>query len=151
MILVTPADRAIVSEASRLETTGVVLVRRRFAPLAGAWSVPGGAVEVGETLEAAVAREIDEETGLVVDVGSIVDVFDRIFRDADGLVQYHYVLVDYICRVRGGALRAGSDVADVIVAPTDGLAAFALAEKTLDVIGKAVERQRGVGGHAAVS
>jgi 8-oxo-dGTP diphosphatase len=151
VIFVAPGEGAIGGDASRLETTGVVLVRRRFAPLAGAWSLPGGAVEVGETLEAAVAREIGEETGLAVDVGPIVEVFDRIFRDADGRVQYHYVLVDYICRVRSGTLRAGSDVADAVVAPTDGLAAFALAEKTLEVIGKALQRQKGMSGHATVS
>ncbi len=79
-------------------TPGVVLVKRRFEPLAGEWSLPGGKLEVGETLEAAIAREIVEETGLVVDVGPMVEVLDRIFRDGDGRVRYHYVLVDYVCR-----------------------------------------------------
>jgi mutator protein MutT len=92
-----------------LDGDRVVLIRRRFPPLAGEWSLPGGIVEVGETLEACVAREMLEETGLHVDVGPVIDVFDRITRDAAGRVEYHYVLVDYLCRAIGGGLSAGSD------------------------------------------
>ena len=76
----------------------VVLIKRRFEPLAGQWSLPGGAVDVGETLVECVAREMLEETGLVVEVGPVVEVFDRIIRDDEGRVQFHYVLVDYLCR-----------------------------------------------------
>jgi ADP-ribose pyrophosphatase YjhB (NUDIX family) len=85
----------------------IVLVRRRFEPLAGRWSLPGGAVEAGETLAAAVAREVVEETGLVVDVGPVVEVFDRIMRDDAGRVQYHFVLIDYLCLATGGRLAFG--------------------------------------------
>ncbi len=94
----------------------VVLIKRRFEPLAGHWSLPGGAVDVGETLVECVAREMLEETGLVVEVGPVVEVFDRIVRDGDGRVQFHYVLVDYLCRPTGGALQAGSDVAEAVYA-----------------------------------
>jgi ADP-ribose pyrophosphatase YjhB (NUDIX family) len=106
--------------------------------LAGEWSLPGGAVEVGETLEQAMAREVSEETGLAVSVGPTIDVFDRIFRDDEGRVRYHYVLIDYVCRVASGTLRAGSDVSDVAIADHHSLEPFALRPKTLDVIAAAV-------------
>ena len=80
----------------------VVLVKRRFEPLAGQWSLPGGRLELGETLEAGLAREMLEETGLEVEVGPVVDVFDRILLDPERKVRYHYVLIDYLCRPIGG-------------------------------------------------
>ncbi|HET7221268.1 MAG TPA: NUDIX hydrolase [Vicinamibacterales bacterium] len=117
---------------------GVILVRRATEPLKGRWSLPGGAVEAGETLEAAIRREVLEETGLDVRVGSVVDVFDRILLDADGRAEYHFVLIDYVCRVRGGTLCAGSDVDDVVVADPDRLQPYQLTEKAIEVIGKAM-------------
>jgi ADP-ribose pyrophosphatase YjhB (NUDIX family) len=123
----------------------VVLVRRRFEPLAGRWTLPGGAVEAGETLPACVAREMREETDLAVAVGPVIDVFDRITRDADGRVQYHYVLVDYVCWPTGGELRAGSDVdAAVWVHPSE-LAGFAVAGETIAVIERGLELVRSAG------
>jgi mutator protein MutT len=98
----------------------VLLVKRKYPPLAGEWSLPGGGVEVGETLDACVLREMREETGLDVEVGPVIEVFDRITRDADGRVQYHYVLVDYLCWPVGGELVPASDAADAVwVAPRD--------------------------------
>jgi 8-oxo-dGTP diphosphatase len=117
---------------------GVVLVKRRFEPLKGQWSLPGGGVEVGETLEAGVARELAEETGLIVDVGPIVEVFDRIVPDAEGRTRYHYVLIDYLCLATGGHLRAGSDVAEVALADANGLDRYGVNEKARDVIRKAI-------------
>jgi 8-oxo-dGTP diphosphatase len=117
---------------------GVVLVRRASEPLKGQWSLPGGAVEAGETLETAIQREIAEETGLDVQVGSVVDVFDRILVDAAGRAEYHFVLIDYVCRFRGGTLRAGSDVDDVVVADPERLEPYRLTEKAIEVIGKAM-------------
>jgi ADP-ribose pyrophosphatase YjhB (NUDIX family) len=116
----------------------VVLVRRRFEPLAGQWSLPGGAVEVGETLEEATAREVAEESGLLVSVGPAVEVFDRIMRDREGRVRYHYVLVDYLCRPRGGRLAAGSDVSEVVLADPAGLDAYQLTAKAAAVIRAAI-------------
>ena len=114
----------------------VVLVRRRFEPLAGCWSLPGGAVDVGETLEAAVAREVLEETGLEVDVGPLVEVFDRITPGEYGRTRYHFVLADYLCHVRGGTLRAGSDVSDAALAEPGALGAYDLTEKAQAVIAR---------------
>jgi ADP-ribose pyrophosphatase YjhB (NUDIX family) len=112
----------------------VLLVRRRFEPLAARWSLPGGAIELGETLEAAVAREALEETGLIVAVGPMIEVFDRIQRDADDRVRYHYVLVDYLCRPVGGALAAGSDAAEAVFAAPDALDPYDLTDKARAVI-----------------
>jgi 8-oxo-dGTP diphosphatase len=121
------------------EPAGVVLIKRRYEPLAGRWSLPGGTVEVGETLEEAVAREIREETGLVIEVGPVVEVFDRILRADDGRVRFHFVLVDYLCRPIGGRLQHGSDVDDAIVADPADLAEYDLTEKALAVIRRAWE------------
>jgi 8-oxo-dGTP diphosphatase len=120
----------------------VVLIRRRYEPLKGQWSLPGGGVEIGETLEAAVVREMLEETGLEVKVGPVIEVFDRIVRDADERVRYHYVLVDYLCWPVAGELHAGSDVdAAVLVDPTD-LNAYSLTLKAAAVIERALQLAR---------
>ena len=124
---------AVIFTSERL----VVLVKRRHEPLAGQWSLPGGMLELGESLEAGLAREMLEETGLHVDVGPVVEVFDRILFDDDGRVRYHFVLVDYVCTVRGGTLASGSDVADVVLADPGDLEKYRLAAKAVDVIEKA--------------
>ena len=123
----------------------VLLVKRRFEPLAGQWSLPGGAVDVGETLEACIMRELREETGLDVEVGPVIEVFDRIMRDAAGRVQYHYVLVDYVCRPSGGTLTAASDVSDVAWVETGELAEFGLTDKATAVIGQGITLARTIG------
>src|SRR5437016_3127334 len=106
-------DRPIVGVGAVIVADGrVVVVRRAVAPLAGEWSVPGGMLELGETLRHGTAREALEETGLVVEPGEVLDVFDSIFPDANGRAEYHYVLIDFLCRVTSGDLRAGSDVSD---------------------------------------
>jgi ADP-ribose pyrophosphatase YjhB (NUDIX family) len=115
----------------------VLLIKRRFEPLAGRWSLPGGALEVGETLAEGLAREMVEETGLDVDVGPVVDVFDRITRDERGRPRFHYVLVDFLCTVRAGTPVAGSDVAEVALVEMDDLARYDLTPKTCEVIGRA--------------
>jgi 8-oxo-dGTP diphosphatase len=120
-----------------LDGERVLLVRRGNEPLKGEWSLPGGAVEAGETLEAAIAREVLEETGLEVDVGPLVDVLDRIRRDPDGRVRYHYVLIDFLCRPTGGTLCCASDAADAAWAALADLDRFALAPATLAMIEKA--------------
>jgi len=90
----------------------VLLVQRGSEPLKGHWTLPGGMLEVGETLATGVAREVKEETGLEVATEELVEILDRIHREGD-LIRYHYVIADYLCRVTGGELRAASDAAAV--------------------------------------
>ena len=120
----------------------VVLVKRRFEPLAGKWSIPGGAVEIGETLEACVAREMLEETGFEVEVGPVIEVLDRITHDESSRVLYHFVLVDYLCWPIGGELRAGTDVAEAVLAESNELAEYELTEKAIAVIERGLEIAR---------
>lgn len=115
----------------------VLLVKRRNEPLAGQWNLPGGAVEVGESLAEAAAREVLEETGLVVTVGPVVDTFDRILRDDDGRVRYHFVLVDFLCEWIGGGLSAGSDVSAAEFVAIAEVEARGVTEKARDVIHRA--------------
>ena len=124
-----------------LDGEKVLLVRRARAPLLGEWSLPGGLVEVGEQLAEAVRREIAEETGLNVRVEGIVKVLDRITRDVKKRVRFHYVLVDFLCRVEGGNLHASSDVSEARWVPRRELADYHLRPATLRVIGKAFQRQ----------
>jgi secondary thiamine-phosphate synthase enzyme len=123
-----------------LDGDRVLLVQRRQEPLEGEWSLPGGAVEIGETLEAALAREVREETSLDVVVGPVVEVLDSIRRDAGGRAEYHYIIIDYACRVRRGTSTAatrGTDAADVRWVPVDELDRYRLTDTALAVIRKA--------------
>lgn len=113
----------------------VLLIQRGHAPMPGEWSLPGGALEVGETLEEGVKREVLEETGLVVEPIAMIEVFDRIARDDAERVQFHYVLVDYLCRITGGSAVCASDAADLRWAGRDEL--DTIAPFTREVILKA--------------
>ena len=135
----TYPSRPVVGVGAVILSDGkVVLVKRRHEPLAGQWSLPGGTLELGETLEAGVAREMLEETGLVVEVGPVIEVFDRILLDENRKVRYHFVLVDYLCRPVAGTLRSDSDVSDVALADPSDLSGYHLAPKARDVIGRAI-------------
>jgi ADP-ribose pyrophosphatase YjhB (NUDIX family) len=122
---------AIIIEDARL-----LLVKRAHPPLQAEWSIPGGVLEVGELMRQAAVREAREETGLTVEPGELLGVYDRIVRDADERVQYHYVLIDFLCRRVAGDLAAASDAAEVRWFGQEELAALNLAEDTLDVIQK---------------
>jgi mutator protein MutT len=115
----------------------VILVRRGSPPSYGAWSLPGGAVEVGETLEEAVVREVAEEIGLEVTAEEVVAVLERIFLDPAGKVQYHYVLVDFLCRSTHGSLRASGDALACARVPLESLADYSLTRETREVIQRA--------------
>jgi 8-oxo-dGTP diphosphatase len=119
-----------------IEDSRVLLVKRAHPPLQAQWSIPGGALEVGEPVRDAAIREAREETGLTVEPGELLGVYDRILRDPKQRVQYHYVLVDFLCRRVAGDLAAASDASDVRWFRRDDLPPLRLAEDTLDVIRK---------------
>ena len=117
-------------------TDGVLIVRRGQPPLLGEWSLPGGAVHVGEELTAAVAREVHEETGLTVRVGPVLEVLDRIHYDSEARVEYHYVLIDYLCTALEGTLAASSDAAAACWVAPEQIQSLGLQNEALAVIAK---------------
>lgn len=137
-------DRPIVGVGAVIvRNNRAVLVKRGAPPLQGEWSLPGGVVEIGETLRAAAQREALEETGLVVEAGEVLEVVDRIIPGENGRTQYHYVLIDFLCRVTGGELRAGGDAADVAWAAEDELEKFRLEKLALQVVRKGLLQRDG--------
>jgi mutator protein MutT len=114
----------------------ILLVERGKEPLKGYWSLPGGALETGETLEQGVIREVREETGLEVKPLRVLEIFERIMRDPQGAPEYHYVLIDYVCRVTGGSLRAADDASRAAWVAQDRLSAYRITAGTLPVIEK---------------
>ena len=137
-------ERPIVGVAAVvIEDDRVVLVRRGRPPAYGEWSLPGGAVEPGESLEEAVVREVAEEIGLKVEVVEVVAVLDRIFWDQEGEVHYHYVLIDFLCRKTGGKLQASSDAISCSQVPFAALAQYNLTKETRGVISRAYQRVSG--------
>jgi 8-oxo-dGTP diphosphatase len=131
-----PAAPVVGVGAVVVEGDRVVLIRRGQAPRAGEWSLPGGRVELGETLEDALRRELREEVGLEVEIGPIVETFDRIHRDPAGRVRYHFVIVDFLCRPTGGVLCAGDDACDAAWATLGEAAARGVNPHALAVLRK---------------
>ena len=127
----------------RHNDNSVLLIRRGQPPLLGEWSLPGGVLECGEALREAVVREAREETGLVVETGEMLGVYERVIRDDERRVRYHYVLLDFLCRVVGGDLKAGSDAADVRWFKRDELPVLNLAYDASDVVLKGLALRSG--------
>jgi mutator protein MutT len=115
-----------------------LIVKRAHDPRRGEWSIPGGAVELGERLTDAVQRELQEETGLEVEVGPMIELFDRVHRDDAGRVRYHFVIVDFLCRAANGEPVAGTDAEAVAWAAADELDAYAVNTHAAAVIRKAL-------------
>jgi ADP-ribose pyrophosphatase YjhB (NUDIX family) len=115
----------------------ILLVERGKEPLKGYWSLPGGIVETGEKLEDAIRREVAEETGLDVDPYFMFEIFERIISDAEGKPEYHYVLMDYLCRRVSGEPAAASDVSQLAWVAEPELRGYRLTEGTLGVIERA--------------
>ncbi len=120
----------------------VLLAQRGKEPMKGWWSVPGGALETGESLADAVRREVREETGLEVRPVRVLEIFERIVRDERGAAEYHYVLIDYLCRIAGGELCAGSDASRVAWVRESELKDYQITDGTLAVIERAFRKRR---------
>jgi ADP-ribose pyrophosphatase YjhB (NUDIX family) len=121
----------------------VVVVRRGRPPAYGEWSLPGGAVELGESLEQAVVREVYEEIGLKIEIVDVAAVLERVFWDEEEQVRFHYVLVDFLCLKTGGRLRASSDALSCAKVPMASLSSYRLSVQTEEVIKRAYLRLNG--------
>jgi ADP-ribose pyrophosphatase YjhB (NUDIX family) len=120
----------------------ILLVERGHEPLKGWWSLPGGILETGETLANGIRREVREETGLEIEPEAVFEIFERIMPDAAGRTEYHYVLVDYVCRVAGGSLQAASDASRTVWVRENDLGAYRITEGTLAVVERAFRARR---------
>ncbi len=120
-----------------IEGERILLVERGREPLKDYWSLPGGAVETGEKLEQALRREIREETGLEIEILSLLEIYERIMLDDEGRPEYHYVLMDYVCRVAGGELHAADDASRAAWFTQEELSGLKITEGTVGVIAKA--------------
>lgn len=125
-----------------IKTDRVLVVRRANPPLQGQWSIPGGLVDTGETTKEAVIREIREETTLNIEPVELVEVFERILRDSDSRVQYHFVVIDYLCRLVSGEPHAGTDVSEVRWARFEELNGLGITPETTSVIRKGLHAAR---------
>ncbi len=134
-------DRPLVGVGAVIVQDGrAVIVQRATEPLKGQWSIPGGLLEIGETLRQCAAREAREETGLEIEAGEVLEVLDSIHPDPEGRTRYHYVLIDFLCRRLGGELRPGSDAAQVRWVRREELSNFTITETALRVLHKALNR-----------
>ena len=132
-----------------IENGRALLIKRGSEPLLGQWSIPGGTLELGESLQEGVARELLEETGLEVRVLDMIEAFDRIFLDPTAhdvkdrsRPKYHYVIVDYLCERMSGDARAGSDVTDIAFATEEELEKFQMTKTAMRVLHRAFAMDR---------
>lgn len=133
-------DRPIVGVGAVIVENGQALVvRRSTEPLKGEWSIPGGVVELGETLRQAAVREAKEETGLEVEAGEVLEVVDRILYDPQHKVQYHYVLVDFLCRRVSGEARAGADASELRWITASELEGFPITDSAAAVVCQGID------------
>ncbi|SHF92307.1 ADP-ribose pyrophosphatase YjhB, NUDIX family [Desulfacinum infernum DSM 9756] len=139
-------DRPMVGVgATVFEDDRVLLVQRGREPSLGKWSLPGGLVKLGESLEEAVRREVEEETGLQVRPVDLVACLDRVLRDEDQRIAYHYVLLDFLCEVVSGTPRAGSDVTACTFVPLNRLSSLDLTRGTKEVVLRAWDLRKDSG------
>lgn len=116
-----------------------LVVRRAHEPRKGEWSLPGGLLDLGESLVDAARREVKEETGLDVEVGPMIETFDRVHRDSGGRIRYHFVIIDFVCWSKAGEAVAGSDAEAVAWVTADQLDAYAVNAHAKAVIVRGLE------------
>jgi len=121
----------------------VLLVKRAKEPDGGRWTIPGGAVELGETVREAAAREVREECGIEVEVGPVVGVVDAIFSDEEGRIRFHYILIDLLAKYKGGELAPASDALAIRWVPLEELNCLNVPERAKRIIRKAFKMTRG--------
>jgi 8-oxo-dGTP diphosphatase len=122
-----------------LDGKRVLLERRGQPPAQGTWALPGGLIELGETAEAAIRREVHEECGIEVDVGPILGLFEPIYSDPDGRIRYHFVVIDFLAHYRAGVLRVGDDAAEAAWVDPADFAEYELTAATRNMIRRALE------------
>ena len=128
-----------------LDGDRVLLIQRGGVTLPGKWSIPGGLVELGETTREAVCREIAEECGLEIELVDVCGVLDRVVRDAEGRVRYHWALVDFLAVARGGTLCAGDDAADARWVALEDVESYDTTDGLMDMIMRAVRLRDALG------
>ena len=126
-----------------------LLIRRGQAPLEGRWSIPGGILELGETIADGIARELFEETGVRAGALDLIEVYEKVLRDAGDRAQYHFVILDYLCELEEGTAQAGSDVTEVAWVREEELKQLQLTGAATRVVRKAfaMARERGKAAH----
>ena len=120
----------------------VLMARRNQEPARGQWSIPGGGVELGESLLDALRRELLEEISIKVDIGGLIGVFDRVIRDRENRVRYHYVLVDFWGWITSGQPRPGSDISELRYVPLEELDSLKISKELTDAVWKAVDMRK---------
>lgn len=120
-----------------------LLIRRGHPPLGGRWSIPGGILELGETILQGVARELGEETGIQSRALELIEVYEKMVPDAAGQPKYHFVILDYLCEFQGGSLQAGSDVTEAAWVAEEDLERFSLTAAARCVVQRAFAMARG--------
>lgn len=126
-----------------IEDGRVLLVKRGHPPLVGEWSIPGGVLELGETLREAAVREAREETSLIVESADLLGVYDRVLRDDAGRTLYHFVLIDFLCRRVEGKAKAADDADEVRWFTREEAGKLGLPEDTAEVIRLGLEKGKG--------
>lgn len=140
-------DRPIAGVAAViLRGDEVLLTRRRNPPGEGLWGLPGGVVELGETVREAVVREVREECGIEVEPIRLLEVHDSIVRDEEGRIRFHYILSEFLCRAVGGSLKPSTDALEAMWIPIDRLEELPMARGTLRFIRRIAAEERASSG-----
>ena len=117
----------------------ILMIKRRNEPEAGKWTIPGGAINIGERIKDGLKREIFEETGLCVDVKKLLDIMEKIIKDNQGKIKYHYLIADYLCEYVSGDINASSDALEAKLISSDDIDKFELCDGTKGIIEMALD------------